>query len=396
MTHSICDAIRYIGVDDNDLDLFESQYSVPEGMSYNSYVILDEKIAVLDTSDARTADAWLQNLEEVLSGREPDYLIIHHMEPDHSACAAALLDKYPRMTLLSSAIALKMLPQFFPGAQLEGRIRTVDEGDTLDLGSHSLRFLAAPMVHWPEVMMSFEQKEKVLFSADAFGKFGALEQTGGFWCTQDYDWACEARRYYFNICGKYGAQVQRALAKITPLGVRTICPLHGPMLRDTLAEALRLYDIWSSYGVETPGVFVAYASIHGGTAEAAERFAEILREKGCPKVATSDLTRDDLAEAIEDAFRYGTLVVAASSYDAGLFPPMHDFLWHLQIKGWQKRRAAVIENGSWAPTAGRVMTEMLSAMKDVEIVGQKVTLRSRMQPADLPALEALADAVLAQ
>ena len=396
MTHSICDAIRYIGVDDNDLDLFESQYSVPEGMSYNSYVILDEKIAVLDTSDARTADAWLQNLEEVLSGREPDYLIIHHMEPDHSACAAALLDKYPRMTLLSSAIALKMLPQFFPGAQLEGRIRTVDEGDTLDLGSHSLRFLAAPMVHWPEVMMSFEQKEKVLFSADAFGKFGALEQTGGFWCTQDYDWACEARRYYFNICGKYGAQVQRALAKITPLGVRTICPLHGPMLRDALAEALRLYDIWSSYGVETPGVFVAYASIHGGTAEAAERFAEILREKGCPKVATSDLTRDDLAEAIEDAFRYGTLVVAASSYDAGLFPPMHDFLWHLQIKGWQKRRAAVIENGSWAPTAGRVMTEMLSAMKDVEIVGQKVTLRSRMQPADLPALEALADAVLAQ
>ena len=396
MTHSICDAIRYIGVDDNDLDLFESQYSVPEGMSYNSYVILDEKIAVLDTSDARTADAWLQNLEEVLSGREPDYLIIHHMEPDHSACAAALLDKYPRMTLLSSAIALKMLPQFFPGAQLEGRIRTVDEGDTLDLGSHSLRCLAAPMVHWPEVMMSFEQKEKVLFSADAFGKFGALEQTGGFWCTQDYDWACEARRYYFNICGKYGAQVQRALAKITPLGVRTICPLHGPMLRDTLAEALRLYDIWSSYGVETPGVFVAYASIHGGTAEAAERFAEILREKGCPKVATSDLTRDDLAEAIEDAFRYGTLVVAASSYDAGLFPPMHDFLWHLQIKGWQKRRAAVIENGSWAPTAGRVMTEMLSAMKDVEIVGQKVTLRSRMQPADLPALEALADAVLAQ
>ena len=396
MTQAISPAIRYIGVDDNNLDLFESQYSVPEGMSYNSYVILDEKIAVLDTSDARTADAWLQNLEEVLSGREPDYLIIHHMEPDHSACAAALLDKYPGMTLLSSAIALKMLPQYFPGAQLEGRIRTVDEGDTLDLGSHSLRFLAAPMVHWPEVMMSFEQTEKVLFSADAFGKFGALDQTGGFWCTQDYDWACEARRYYFNICGKYGAQVQRALAKITPLGVRTICPLHGPLLRDTLAEALRLYDIWSSYGVETPGVFVAYASIHGGTAEAAERFAEILREKGCPKVATSDLTRDDLAEAIEDAFRYGTLVVAASSYDAGLFPPMHDFLWHLQIKGWQKRRAAVIENGSWAPTAGRVMTEMLSAMKDVKIVGQKVTLRSRLQPADLPALEALADAVLAQ
>ena len=396
MKDTISPAIRYIGVDDNDLDLFESQYLVPEGMSYNSYVILDDRIAVLDTSDARTADAWMQNLEEALQGREPDYLVVHHMEPDHSACAAALLEKYPKLTLVASAIALKMLPQFFPGVQLEGRTRTVNEGDTLPLGAHTLRFFAAAMVHWPEVMMSFEETEKVLFSADAFGKFGALEQTGGFWCTPDYDWACEARRYYFNIVGKYGAQVQRVLAKLAPLGVQTICPLHGPMLRDTLAEVLRLYQTWSSYGVETPGVFVAYASIHGGTAEAAEKFAEMLRAKGCPKVATSDLTRDDPAEAIEDAFRYGTLVVAASSYDAGLFPPMYDFLWHLQIKGWQKRRAAVIENGSWAPTAGRVMTEMLSAMKDVQIVGEKVTIRSRMQPSDLPALEALADAVLAQ
>ena len=396
MTLTISPAIRYIGVDDNDLDLFESQYLVPEGMSYNSYVILDDRIAVLDTSDARTADAWMRNLEEALQGRQPDYLVVHHMEPDHSACAAALLEKYPKLTLVASSIALKMLPQFFPGVQLEGRIRTVNEGDTLPLGAHTLRFFAAAMVHWPEVMMSFEETEKVLFSADAFGKFGALEQTGGFWCTPDYDWACEARRYYFNIVGKYGAQVQRVLAKLVPLGVQTICPLHGPMLRDTLAEVFQLYQTWSSYGVETPGVFVAYASIHGGTAEAAEKFAEMLREKGCPKVATSDLTRDDLAEAIEDAFRYGTLVVAASSYDAGLFPPMYDFLWHLQIKGWQKRRAAVIENGSWAPTAGRVMTEMLSAMKDVQIVGEKVTIRSRMQPSDLPALEALADAVLAQ
>ena len=396
MTRPISDTIRYIGVDDNTLDLFESQYEVPEGMSYNSYLILDEKIAVLDTSDGRTADAWMQKLEEALAGRTPDYLIVHHMEPDHSACAAALMEKYPSLTLVATAAALKMLPQFFPGADLTGRTRAVTEGDTLPLGAHTLRFLLAPMVHWPEVMVSFDEAEKVLFSADAFGKFGALEQTGGLWCTPETDWACEARRYYFNICGKYGPQVQRLLAKVAPLGVQTVCPLHGPMLRDTLAEALRLYGIWSSYGVETPGVFVAYASIHGGTAAAAERFVEILREKGCPKVATTDLTRDDLAEAIEDAFRYGTLVVAAPSYDAGLFPPMHDFLWHLQIKGWQKRRAAVIENGSWAPSAGRVMSEMLTAMKDVQLVGERVTIRSRLHEADIPALEALADAVLAE
>jgi len=396
MTQTISPAVRYIGVDDNDLDLFESQYLVPEGMSYNSYVILDEKTAVLDTSDARTADAWLRNLEEALQGRTPDYLIVHHMEPDHSACAAALLEKYPSLTLLASAAALKMLPQFFPGVALEGRTRVIAEGDTLPLGAHTLRFIAAPMVHWPEVMMSFEESEKILFSADAFGKFGALEQTGGLWCTPDTDWACEARRYYFNICGKYGPQVSRVLAKVSPLGVRTVCPLHGPLLRDTLAEALSLYTTWSAYGVETPGVFVAYASIHGGTAEAAQKFADILRAKGCPKVAVSDLTRDDLAEAVEDAFRYRTLVVAAASYDAGLFPPMHDFLWHLQIKGWQHRRAAVIENGSWAPSAGRVMTEMFAAMKDVQLVGEKVTIRSRLQDADLPALEALADAVLAE
>ena len=395
MTQAISTAIRYIGVDDTTLDLFESQYDVPEGMSYNSYLILDEKTAILDTSDGRTAGPWLENLEAALDGRTPDYLVVHHMEPDHSACAAALLEKYPGLTLVATAAALKMLPQFFEGVQLEGRTRAVTEGDTLELGAHTLQFLLAPMVHWPEVMMSFERTEKMLFSADAFGKFGALEQTGGLWCTPETDWACEARRYYFNICGKYGPQVQRVLAKVAPLGVQTVCPLHGPLLRDTLAEALRLYGIWSSYGVETPGVFVAYASIHGGTAEAAEKFAQMLRDKGCPKVATADLTRDDLAEAVEDAFRYGTLVVAASSYDAGLFPPMHDFLWHLQIKGWQKRRAAVIENGSWAPSAGRVMTEMLAAMKDVTLVGEKVTLRSRLHASDIPALEALADAVLA-
>ena len=396
MSQTISTAVRYIGVDDKDLDLFESQYLVPEGMSYNSYVILDEKTAILDTSDGRTAGEWMQNLEEALQGRRPDYLIVHHMEPDHSSCIAALMDKYPALTLLASGIALKMLPQFFPGIALEGRTRAIAEGDVLPLGTHKLHFIAAPMVHWPEVMMSFEETEKILFSADAFGKFGALSLTGGLWCTPETDWACEARRYYFNICGKYGPQVQRVLGKVAPLGVQTVCPLHGPMLRDTLAEALGLYQTWSSYGVETPGVFVAYASIHGGTAEAAEKFAQILRDKGCPKVATSDLTRDDLAEAVEDAFRYRNLVVAAASYDAGLFPPMHDFLWHLQIKGWQKRRAAVIENGSWAPSAGRVMTEMLSAMKDVCLVGGKVTIHSRLQDADIPALETLADAVLAE
>ena len=394
MIRAISDDIRYIGVDDATLDLFESQYDVPEGMSYNSYVILDDKIAVLDTSDARTAERWLANLEGVLGDLQPDYLIVHHMEPDHSACVAALLEKYPSLTLVATPIAIRMLPQFFEGVQLDGRTREVGDGDTLALGKHTLSFLTAPMVHWPEVMMTFDQTDRVLFSADAFGKFGALEQTGGLWCTPETDWACEARRYYFNICGKYGAQVRRVLAKVAPLGVQTICPLHGPVLRDTLGEALRLYDIWSSYGVETPGIFIAHASIHGGTAEAVEKLAEILRAKGAPKVVVTDLCRSDLAEAIEDAFRYGTLVVAAASYDAGVFPPMHDFLWHLQIKGWQNRRAAVIENGSWAPSAGRVMTEMLSVMNNVKIVGEKVTLRSRLHTADLPALEALADALL--
>ena len=394
MIRAISDDIRYIGVDDATLDLFESQYDVPEGMSYNSYVILDEKVAILDTSDCRTAERWFEHVEGVLGDRQPDYLIVHHMEPDHSACVAAMLEKYPSLTLIATPIAIRMLPQFFEGVQLDGRTREVGDGDTLDLGKHKLCFLTAPMVHWPEVMMTFDQTDRVLFSADAFGKFGALEQTGGLWCTPETDWACEARRYYFNICGKYGLQVQRVLAKVAPLGVQTICPLHGPMLHDTLGEALRLYGIWSSYGVETPGIFIAHASIHGGTAEAAEKLAEILRAKGAPKVVVTDLCRSDLAEAIEDAFRYGTLVVAAASYDAGVFPPMHDFLWHLQIKGWQNRRAAVIENGSWAPTAGRVMTEMLSVMNNVKIVGEKVTLRSRLHTADLPALEALADALL--
>ena len=392
---NISDQIRYIGVDDLDIDLFESQYHVPEGMSYNSYVILDDKVAVLDTVDHRKQDEWQQNLQTTLQGRKPAYLIVHHMEPDHASNIAWLAATYPEMQLVLSAAAAKMRPNFFPEADLSGRLLIVKEGDTLSLGSHTLQFIAAPMVHWPEVLMSYEQTEKVLFAADGFGKFGAL-------CHEERhpdgtlaDWACEARRYYFNICGKYGMQVQNVLKKASNLDILTIAPLHGPILQgQDLAEAIRLYDIWSRYDVETEGVFVAYASIHGGTREAALKMVELLKSKGCPKVAVADLTRDDQAEAIEDAFRYGRLVLLAASYDAGLFPPMHDFLHHLQIKNYQRRRFALVENGSWAPSAGKVMKEMIGQMKDCDIVEPIVTIRSRMKASDLPQLEALAEAIL--
>ena len=381
--------IKYIGVDDLDLDLFESQYVVPEGMSYNSYLIEDEKIAVLDTVDARKADAWKQNLQKALDGRAPSYLIAHHMEPDHAALIAWVLETYPGTQLVCSTLAAKMLPNFFDGFPFEGRVREIKEGDTLELGRHTLQFLSAAMVHWPEVIMSYERTEKVLFSADAFGKFGALVHE------KADDWACEARRYYFNICGKYGPQVQAVLKKVSALEVRKICPLHGPELEgEALQNALKLYDIWSRYEPESEGVFIAYASIHGGTAEAAKKLADILRAKGAPKVVVSDLCREDQAEAIEDAFRYPTVVVAASSYDAGVFPPMHDFLYHLQIKGFQKRRFGIIENGSWAPTAGRVMRTMIEALKDCEIVEPMITIRSRMKPADEVLLEQLANKLI--
>ena len=393
MMKDISSAVKFIGVDDPDLDLFESQYIVPEGMSYNSYVILDEKVAVLDTADARKGEAWKANLQEALGDRQPDYLVVHHMEPDHSSLVAWALEKYPAMTLVATAAALKMLPQFFEGIALEGRTLAVKEGDTLSLGSHTLRFFMAPMVHWPEVMVSYESSEKFLFSADAFGRFGAMEKIA-FWASDDDDWACEARRYYFNICGKYGVQVQNLLKKIAGVEIAMICPLHGPVLNGNLDYYLNLYQIWSSYGVETEGVFVAYASIHGGTAAAAERLAEILREKDCPKVAVADITRDDLAECVEDAFRYGKMVLAASSYDGGVFTPMHDFLYRLQAKGYQKRTVGLVENGSWAPSAGRVMKEMLGAMKEITLVEPMVTIRSRMHAEDLPKLTALADAVL--
>lgn len=389
MEMNISPDIRYIGVDDLDIDLFENQYIVPEGMSYNSWLIADSQVAILDTADARLAEEWKHNLSLALGTRQPDFLVVHHMEPDHASLVAWAMEQYPAMQIVCSTQAAKMLPQFFEGIKTDGRVRIVKEGDTLPLGQHTLRFIGAPMVHWPEVLMSYEEKSGTLFSADAFGKFGALQN-------ETDDWACEARRYYFNICGKYGTQVKNVLKKATSPCPQAICPLHGPMLRGAaLQQAVSLYETWSSYEPESEGVLVVYASIHGGTKKAAERLADMLREKGAKKVVLADLTRSDMAEVIEDAFRYPALVVAASSYDAGVFPVMHDFLYHLQIKNYQKRRLGIVENGSWAPTAGRVMRAMIEQLKDCEIVEPMVTIRSRMKEADLPQLDLLAQAMLA-
>lgn len=389
MEMNISPDIRYIGVDDLDIDLFENQYIVPEGMSYNSWLIADSQVAILDTADARLAEEWKRHLTQALADRQPDYLVVHHMEPDHASLVAWAMEQYPAMQIVCSTQAAKMLPQFFEGIKTDGRVHIVKEGDTLCLGQHTLRFIGAPMVHWPEVLMSYEEKSGTLFSADAFGKFGALQN-------ETDDWACEARRYYFNICGKYGTQVKNVLKKATSPCPQAICPLHGPVLRGAaLQQAVSLYETWSSYEPESEGVLVAYASIHGGTKKAAERLADILREKGAKKVVLADLTRSDMAEVIEDAFRYPALVVAASSYDAGVFPVMHDFLYHLQIKNYQKRRLGIVENGSWAPTAGRVMRAMIEQLKDCEIVEPMVTIRSRMKEADLPQLELLAQAMQA-
>ena len=393
MVRNLSDKVKYIGVDDLDLDLFESQYIVPEGMAYNSYVILDDKVAVLDTADARKADEWKANLKEALCGRQPDYLVVHHMEPDHSALIAWALEEFPALTLVASAKAIQMLEQFFEGIQIEGRTLAVKEGSELVLGEHKLRFIGAPMVHWPEVMVSFDEADGALYSADAFGKFGALGKCG-FYGRDDDDWSCEARRYYFNIVGKYGAPVRTLLGKTSQLAIKTIRPLHGPILEDNLSEYLNLYNIWSNYAVETPGIFIACASIHGGTLAAAEKLAEILRAKGAERVVVSDLCRSDFAENVEDAFRHSTLVVTASSYDAGVFTPMYEFLHRLQIKGFCNRKVGIIENGSWAPSAGRVMKEMLSSMSGIEIVEPMVTIKSRMKAADIPALETLASALL--
>ena len=394
MTKTIIPGIRHIGVDDLELDLFEGQYAIPEGMAYNSYLIEDEKIAILDTADEAAGEAWKANLAEALNGRTPDYLVAHHVEPDHAGAIVWALEQWPSLTLVTSAKAVQFLGQFHEGVDFAARTQVVKEGDELPLGSRTLRFFAAPMVHWPEVLVSFETTGKVLFSADAFGKFGALSKCGYFG-EEDGDWACEARRYYFNICGKYGGPVQTLLKKVAPLSPAVICPLHGPILRENLAQYLDLYQTWSSYGVETDGVFVAYASMHGGTAAAALKLAEILREKGCPKVATADLCRDDMAEAVEDAFRYGKMVLAAPTYDGGLFTPAANFLHLLAAKAWQQRRVGLIENGSWAPAAARIMKESFAAMKGVTVIEPAVTLLSTLKPADLPALEALADALLA-
>ena len=381
--------IIYIGQDDRETTLFESQYMLEAGMCYNSYLIDDDKIAIMDTSDQRTFEAWLEDLKNALAGRKPDYLVVQHLEPDHTSGIGEVLNLYPEIKIVCSAKAATMIPLYFPNHDISENVMTVKEGDTLELGKHTLQFIMAPMVHWPEVMVTYDQTDKVLFSADAFGKFGVRE-------ADPDDWACEARRYYFNICGKYGGPVSTLLKKASALDIEQICPLHGPMLKgEAMAEALRLYTIWSAYGVEAEGVFIAYASIHGCTKEAAELLAAILKGKGCKKVAIADLCREDQAEAIEDAFKYGKVVLAASSYDAGLFPPMYDFLHHLQIKAWQNREVALIENGSWAPSAGRVMKQMIEEMKNVTIKGDLVTIRGRMKDTDISALEALADAILA-
>lgn len=388
MTKEITKDVLYIGVDDLAQQLFESQYHTPEGMCYNSYVILDDKVAVMDTSDSRTLDEWKQNLAAALDGRQPDYLVVHHLEPDHASGIAEVCALYPKMQIVCSAKAKQMMPQYFEDSDLEARVLTVKEGDTLSLGRHTLHFVMAPMVHWPEVMVSYDEADRMLFSADGFGKFGVYDADAD-------DWACEARRYYFNICGKYGGPVSTLLKKAAALDIDKILPLHGPVLEgEKMAEAVRLYTIWSAYDVETEGVFIAHASIHGNTTRAAERLVEILKEKGCPKVAITDLCRDDLGEAIEDAFRYGNMVCMASSYDAGVFPPMYDFLHHLDIKAYQRRRVALIENGSWAPSAAKTMRAMLEGMKQVEIVEPVVTLRGRMKDSDIPQLEALAEAIL--
>lgn len=383
---TISESIKYIGVDDTTLDLFESQYAVPDGVSYNSYVILDDKTAIMDTVDKRGMKDWENNLLNALDGRNADYVIIQHMEPDHAGSLARLIELFPEITVVGNAKTFVMINQFFENINIKNSL-TVKEGDTLNLGSHTLTFVMAPMVHWPEVMVTYESSEKVLFSADGFGKFGALS------LTENADWACEARRYYFNIVGKYGAPVQTLLKKASALDIKTICPLHGPVLSDNLGYYLDLYNTWSSYQPESKGVFIAYASIHGNTAYAAEQFAEMLRNKGVDNVVITDLSRCDIAEAVEDAFRYDRMVLAAASYDAGVFPIMQDFLHHLQAKAFQNRTVGLIENGSWAPTAAKTMRNILETMKNITIVEPVVTIKSVLKATDIPALEQLADAI---
>lgn len=381
----ISDAIKYIGVDDKTLDLFESQYVIPHGVSYNSYVILDEKVTVMDTVDKRATDDWMKNLEAALGGRTPDYLVISHLEPDHAANVQNLAQKYPKMKLVSNAKVFQMLNQFFD-MDFSSRSVEVKEGDTLELGVHTLQFIMAPMVHWPEVMVTYEQSEKILFSADAFGKFGTLDT--------EEEWVDEARRYYINIVGKYGKQVQNLLKKAATLDIQMICPLHGPILTEEIKYCLEKYNTWSSYEPEEKGVLVAYASIHGNTASAAKKLAGILKEQGAKQVVLCDLSRDDMSRAVADAFRFDRMVVASSTYDGSLFPCMEDFLYHLKIKTYQKRKAAVMENGSWAPQSGKFMTTYLEAMKNVEICETVVTIKSTAKADDFDEMKAMAKELL--
>ncbi|MCI6036185.1 MAG: FprA family A-type flavoprotein [Firmicutes bacterium] len=385
-TTTISDAVRYIGADDTTIDLFESQYEVPNGVSYNSYVILDEKIAVMDTVDARKTDEWLSNLKAALDGRNADYLIVSHLEPDHSAGIRLFTEQFPQAKLVMSAKAKAMLPQFFEIPSLEEKCMTVAEGETLSLGSHTLQFFMAPMVHWPEVMVEYETTEKILFSADGFGKFGAL--------STEEDWTCEARRYYFNIVGKYGSPVQTLLKKAATLDIQTICPLHGPILKENLPYYIGKYQTWSSYEPEDKGVLVACASIHGNTKAAAEKMVSLLQEAGAAKVAFTDLSRDDMAEAIEDAFRYDSLVLCAASYDGGVFPPMEDFLNRLSHKAFQKRKVGIIENGSWAPCAAKSMKVILDTMKNLEICDKVVTIKTTMKDTDVEHMKELAKEII--
>lgn len=383
----VAPGITYIGVDDHAIEKFENQYLVPNGVSYNSYLIKGEKIAVVDTTDDQTGTEWLANLNKALDGARPDYLIIEHLEPDHSSLISTFVEIYPEATLVMSATAARMLPQYFDPIPKDCKIVTVKEGDTLDLGGITLNFILAPMVHWPEVMMAYCPERKLIFSADAFGTFGALD-------TLSNDWPEEARRYYFNIVGKYGPQVQNTLKKLSALDIQTICPLHGPIITDNVGYYIDLYDTWSSYRPETDGIFIASASIHGNTLEAAEYLAEKLRQLGVKDVFVADLTKFDISAAVSEAFKYPKAVFCASSYDAGLFTPMYTFLHSLAAKGYCNREAAIVENGSWAPSAGKTMKAMLSEMKGITILPDTVTIRGAFKESDRPALDDLAQALL--
>lgn len=386
MIKHVTDSIYYVGVDDKDIDLFENQYVVPNGMAYNSYVIDDEKIVIMDMVDVKCAEEWYANLDEVLKGRQPDYLVMSHLEPDHSANLTEVLKRYPELKVVSNAKLLAMIPNFFPDIDLTGRTITVDGSEPFDTGVHKLNFVMAPMVHWPEVMVTYESAEKVLFAADAFGKFGTLDT--------DEDWACEARRYYFNIVGKYGMPVQALLKKAENLDIQIICSLHGPILKENLGYYINLYKTWSSYEPEDKGVFIAYSTLHGNTGNAAKKLAELLKEKGCPKVVVSDLAREDMAECVEDAFRYDRMVLASPTYDGGLMPVMMDFIYHLKSKAYQNRTVGFIENGSWAPMSGKLMKEQMAAMKNINIIEDVVTVKSALKATDEAKLEELADKLM--